>query len=281
MADANLGHVSSCEILLKFCQVVYHERVRDDLANVPKARRKSWGVGGLLKVFPRTGIVVVALSTKLPLGVWGSLSQTRDMSNAVALQPVSWQRMAQGIDDVKRRLERAPSALAKVGVRYAVVGENAVAAWVSRVDASAVRNTRDVDILLRREDMERARVALEGAGFVHSRVASLGKAAAMDVFLDGPDAKVRDEVHILWAGEKAVPDAIEPTPELHETEPADGFELVPLEDLVRMKLTSFRDKDRMHLRDLISVGLVNASWMGRCSGTLAERLQMILDDPEG
>ncbi len=78
----------------------------------------------------------------------------------------------------------------------------------------------------------------------------------MDVFLDGPEAKVRDAVHILWAGEKAVPDAIEPTPGLGATEPGDGFALVPLDDLVRMKLTSFRDKDRMHLRDLAAVGPV-------------------------
>ena len=189
--------------------------------------------------------------------------------------------MAQGIEDVKNRLERAAAALAKTGVRYAVVGGNAVAAWVSRVDASAVRNTRDVDILLRREDMERARVALEAAGFVHRRVASLGKAAAMDVFLDGPDAKVRDAVHVLWAGEKAVPDAIEPSPDLGETESGDGFELIPLVDLLRMKLTSFRDKDRMHLRDLASVGLVDASWLERFPSTLAERLRVILDDPEG
>ena len=189
--------------------------------------------------------------------------------------------MAQGIEDVKNRLERAAAALAKTGVRYAVVGGNAVAAWVSRVDASAVRNTRDVDILLRREDMDRARAALEAAGFIYRRVASLGKAGAMDVFLDGPDAKVRDAVHVLWAGEKAVPDAVEPTPELRETESADGFELVPLEDLLRMKLTSFRDKDRMHLRDLASVGLVDAGWLARFPAVLAERLRVILDDPEG
>ncbi len=203
------------------------------------------------------------------------------MSTAIALGPVSWERMAQGIEDVRNRLERAAAALAKTGVRYAVVGGNAVAAWVSRVDASAVRNTRDVDILLRREDMERARVALEAAGFVHRRVASLGKAAAMDVFLDGPDAKVRDAVRVLWAGEKAVPDAIEPSPELGETESVDGFELIPLADLLRMKLTSFRDKDRMHLRDLASVGLVDESWMERFPTALAERLRVILDDPEG
>lgn len=203
------------------------------------------------------------------------------MSTIRALQPVTWQRMAKGIDDVKQRLDRAAAALAKLGVHYAVVGGNAIAAWVSRVDISAVRNTRDVDILLRREDAEKAREALEAAGFVHRRVASLGKAGAMDIFLDGPDAKVRDAVHVLWAGEKPVPDAIENTPELRETERGDGFELVPLQDLVRMKLISFRDKDRMHLRDLLAVGLIDESWIERFPAALAARLQVILDDPEG
>ena len=203
------------------------------------------------------------------------------MSSSIALQPVSWQRMAKSIDDVRQRLERAAAALAKLGVHYAVVGGNAVAAWVSRVDESAVRNTRDVDILLRREDADRAREALEAAGFVHRRLASLGKAGAMDVFLDGPNAKVREAVHVLWAGEKPVPDAIESTPELRETEVGEGFALIPLEDLVRMKLISFRDKDRMHLRDLLSVGLIDESWLLRFAGELASRLQVILDDPEG
>lgn len=189
--------------------------------------------------------------------------------------------MEQGIENVRRRLERAARALAQAGVGYAVVGGNAVAAWVSRVDTAAVRNTRDVDILLRRADSDRARAALEAAGFVHRRVTSLGRAGALDIFLDGPDAKVRDAVHILWAGERAVPDAIEPTPELGRTEPADGFELIPLEDLLRMKLTSFCDKDRMHLRDLPSVGLVDAGWLAKFPETLGARLQAILDDPEG
>ncbi len=189
--------------------------------------------------------------------------------------------MAEGIENVRIRLEKAATALNGLGVPYAVVGGNAVAAWVSRVDTTAVRNTRDVDILLRREDMDRAKAALEAAGFVHRRVATLGKAAAMDVFLDGPDAKVRDAIHILWAGEKAVPDAIEPTPELEQTEQGDGFDLISLEDLVRMKLISFRDKDRMHLRDMASVGLIDEDWPVRFSPALGDRLQVILDDPEG
>jgi hypothetical protein len=203
------------------------------------------------------------------------------MSKALVLHPVSWERMAKGIDDVKRRLDRAAAALDRDGVDYAVIGGNAVAAWVSRVDESAVRNTRDVDILLRREDMEPAFAAMKSAGFVHRRVASLAKAAAMDVFLDGPDAKIRDAVHVLWAGEKAVPDALEASPLLRETESGEGFKLIPLDSLVRMKLIAFRDKDRMHLRDLISVELVDDSWPGRFPPALAERLQRLLDDPEG
>jgi hypothetical protein len=166
-------------------------------------------------------------------------------------------------------------------VSYAVIGGNAVAAWVSRVDAAAVRNTRGVDILLHRSDLERAKSALESAGFIHRRISSLGKTGSMDVFLDGPAAKVREAVHILWAGERAVPEAVEANPELAETESTEGFDLVPLESLIRMKLISFRDKDRMHLRDLASVGLVDQSWLSRFPPLLAQRLKAILDDPEG
>jgi hypothetical protein len=189
--------------------------------------------------------------------------------------------MAKGIDDVRERLERAAKALDEAGVSYAVVGGNAVAAWVSRIDASAVRNTRDVDILLKREDMPRAFAAMEAAAFIHRRVASPGKAGAMDVFLDGPSANVRDAVYVLWAGEKPVPDALEAMPAPEKTEEGEDFKLVPLEDLVRMKLISFRDKDRMHLRDLLAVDLIDETWMNRFPAPLAERLRIILDDPEG
>ena len=78
--------------------------------------------------------------------------------------PISWTRMKEGIEQVRRRLERAAAALAGAGIPYAVVGGNAVAAWVSRVDTAAVRNTRDVDILLRRNDLARAQSAMAAAG---------------------------------------------------------------------------------------------------------------------
>ncbi|HYR57343.1 MAG TPA: hypothetical protein VEO95_01890, partial [Chthoniobacteraceae bacterium] len=175
---------------------------------------------------------------------------------ATTLRPVSWQRMSDAVENVRRRLLRAAAALAAARVPYAVVDGNAVAAWVSRADEAAVRNTRDVDLLLRREDLPAATDALEKAGFHHRRVASLGRAGAMDVFLETAQAKVGDAVHIVFAEEKTLPEQSEPNARIDESEDAGDFRLISLEALVRMKLSAFRDKDRVHLRDLVSVGLI-------------------------
>ena len=48
-----------------------------------------------------------------------------------------------------------------------------------------------------------------------------------------------------------------------------------------MKLSSFRDKDRMHLRDLLEVGLIDQAWLAKLPANLAERLSVILNDPFG
>jgi len=193
----------------------------------------------------------------------------------IELGPISWERMIRAVEKVRDRLRRAAQALEAAGVPYAVVGGNAVAAWVSRVDEAAVRNTQDVDILLRRADLERAKVALAAAGFVYRH------AARIDMYLDGPGARARDAVHVVFAGEKVRPEYVCPAPDPAETEQQSEMRVLTLEALVRMKLTSFRDKDRTHLRDLIDVGLVNATWPARLPPGLGARLQELLDNPEG
>ena len=198
----------------------------------------------------------------------------------VTIGPVSWTRMSDAIETVRRRLLRAAAALSKVGVPYAVVGGNAVAAWVSRADEAAVRNTRDVDILLERADLPAAIAALEQAGFIHRRVASLGQTGRMDVFLEGEAGKVRDALHIVFAAEKTHDDQPEANAGVGESEDTGGFRLISLEALVHMKLNAFRDKDRVHLRDLASVGLIDDTWPGRFSSILAARLREILDSPD-
>ena len=182
--------------------------------------------------------------------------------------------MIRAVEKVRDRLRRAVMALEAAGVPYAVAGGNAVAAWVSRVDEAAVRNTRDVDILLRRSDLPAAQAALTRAGFVYRH------AARLDMFLDGPTASARDAVRVVFAAEKVRPDRLAPAPDVTESEAADAFRLVTLEALVRMKLTAFRDKDRMHLRDLIDVGLVDASWLERLPEALGARLRELLENPE-
>jgi Uncharacterised nucleotidyltransferase len=183
-------------------------------------------------------------------------------------------RMVLAVERVRDRLLRASAALEAAGVPYAVAGGNAVAAWVATVDASAVRNTQDVDILLRRSDLNAAARALEQAGFIQRHV------AGMEIFLDGPDAKVRDAVHVLMAGEKVRPEYTTAAPDVAEFEKPSTFRVVKLEALVRMKLTSFRDKDRTHLRDMLDICLIDGSWKTRLSPELGSRLQQLIDTPE-
>jgi hypothetical protein len=183
--------------------------------------------------------------------------------------------MVRAVEKVRERLLRATMVLERAGIAYAVAGGNAVAVWVTRVDESAVRNTRDVDILIRRIDLDAVRAALEGAGFVYRHVASV------DLFLDGPEAKARDAVHIVFAGEKVRPEEALPNPDVTESEQADQFRVLSLDALVRIKLTAFRDKDRTHLRDLLDVGLIDATWCPRYPPDLAARLQSLIDTPGG
>jgi hypothetical protein len=187
----------------------------------------------------------------------------------------SWERTIRAVELVKDRLLRATAALENARIPYAVIGGNAVAAWVGQVDQSAVRFTQDVDLLILRSDLDATKSALETAGFIYRHVASV------DLFLDGPDAKARDAVHVIFAGEKVRPDYALPAPDVIESEPSEAFRVLRLDALVRMKLTSFRDKDRTHLRDLISVGLVDESWRLNLPGDLAARLQSLLDTPDG
>lgn len=185
-------------------------------------------------------------------------------------------RMVLGVERVRDRLVRASGALEAAGIAYAVAGGNAVAAWVATVDAAAVRNTQDVDILLRRSDLEAAARALAGAGFVRRHV------AAPELFLDGPDAKARDAVRLLMAREKVRPEYAAAAPDVTEfANPGGGtIRVVALEALVRMKLTSFRRKDQVHLLDMLEIGLIDAGWTTRLGPELGARLQRLIDTPE-
>ncbi len=192
----------------------------------------------------------------------------------VAVRPVdlgtgAWQRRSPGGyigQFAARRGRRA---------RHAVAGDNAIAKWVGRIDEDAVRNPRDIDLIVRRADLPAARAALESAGFVYHHILDI------DTFIDGPQGKPSGGIHILFAGEKVRQEEEHTLPDLGESERALEFQVATLDALVRMKLTSWRDKDRTYLRDMIGVGLLDATWPARLPSALGVRLQQLLDDPNG
>jgi hypothetical protein len=182
-------------------------------------------------------------------------------------------RMERAVAKVRDRLLRATLAVNSAGIPYAVAGGHAVASWITTVDEGAARNTRDVDLLVRSEDLTVISAVLERAGFVRAEV--------LDVmmFLDGPDARPSESIRLLFAAEKVLPNHPMPAPSQSTIDDPAGFRATTLEALVSMKLLSNRDKDRTHLRDLIGVGLVDRSWLTKLPVVLAERLRGILDTP--
>ncbi|HET6247321.1 MAG TPA: hypothetical protein VFE47_06420 [Tepidisphaeraceae bacterium] len=191
----------------------------------------------------------------------------------VTLRDDTLDRMVRAVEKVRERLLKSTAALSAAGIDYAVAGGNAVAAWVAQVDEGAVRNTRDVDILIRRADLEKVRIALEKAGFVYCH------SAGIDLFLDGEGASAREGVHIIFASEMVRPDEAAANPDVSESQQAKDFRVLTLEALVRIKLTAFRTKDRMHLLDMLELGLIDKTWADRLPPVLAGRLQELVENP--
>jgi hypothetical protein len=187
------------------------------------------------------------------------------------------ERMVRAVEKVRERLLRATAALEAAGVQYAVTGDQAVAAWVASVDKSAVRHSPEVEILIRRADLMRARDVLESTGFSY-KVDRLGP-----LFLDRPHAPDRDSVRILLAGEKARSTDLLPDPDVDKSVTSPPFKSLNLGPLVLMCLSSFRNLDNLRIRDLIDVGLVGQNWLELLSHypqELTDRLRTILANPE-
>lgn len=188
-----------------------------------------------------------------------------------ALRDFSWERMIAAVEAVRERARRVASTLAEAGLPYMIVGGNAVASWVARVDAEAVRNTADVDLLVRRSDLGKVVDALQAVGFVFRNV------NGVDLFLDGPEGSVRSAVHVLYAGERVRAGYSLPAPDVTECEQGPEFLVPTLEALVRLKLTSFRLKDQVHIQDLLEVGLIDSTWCDRLPDDLAARLRQVIE----
>ena len=179
------------------------------------------------------------------------------------------------VSRVERLLRKVADALDAAGVPYAVVGGNAVAAWVMTVDEGAVRATKDVDVLLRRADLPTAAAALQRAGLVQHEV--LG----VTMFLDRRRPNPKTGAHVIFAGERVRAHSGHPAPDVTSAvRSTAGFLVVDLPVLIAMKLESFRRIDQVHIEDLMSVALIDEALAANLPDDLRARLREIQATPE-
>ena len=160
---------------------------------------------------------------------------------------------------------RVEKSLGAAGIAYRVVGGLAAYLYVESMEADAGRLTKDIDILVRREDLARIREAVEPVGLEYRHT------AGVDMLVQKGQPSARRAVHMIFEGEKVRADYLEAAPHLQGTE-IQGIPVIGLAELVHMKLTSFRAKDAAHIVDLDEQGLITREIEATLSPALSERL---------
>jgi hypothetical protein len=171
------------------------------------------------------------------------------------------------LDQLHDVLKRFTSALALAGIEYRVIGGMAVFLHVNERDSMAARLTSDIDVAVERTDLPAILRAVEPFGFTHQQL------AGTDTLVDAANPKARSAVHFIFVREKVRPAYLEPVPDLSPVTPTtDGVLIASVADLVKMKLTSFRLIDRVHIRDMDGVGLITPEIEAGLPELLRQRL---------
>lgn len=187
------------------------------------------------------------------------------------LHDFSWQRVINAVNAVDRCESRCVESFDRTGIDYAIVGGRAAMAWVESVDRGASRTTPNVDFLVNRTELPQIIKALTQDGWVHQVVKD------WHTFAESPSRSFRSRVRLVVANEFFRPDDLLPTPSVNESRQIDDLKIISLEALIRMKLTAFRTIDRVHLDDLLSVGLFDPSWKRRFPQEFGSRLDEVFD----
>ncbi len=152
-------------------------------------------------------------------------------------------------------VERAFTA---AGIEYRVIGGLAVYLYVEEREPDAGRLTRDIDIVVRREDLGSIAMAVEPFGLQYRQVAGI------DMLIQAGQP-ARRAVHMQYG----------PASDLGAPRIVKGVRLIAVEDLVRMKLTSFRLKDQTHLKDLDEAGVITPEIEAHLLPIQRERLALV------
>jgi hypothetical protein len=155
--------------------------------------------------------------------------------------------------DLAALVERVFSS---AGLDYRIVGGLAAYLYVEEREPDAGRLTKDIDIAVRRSDLDRIAQAAEQYGLQYRHV------AGVDMLVQAARPSARRAIHLIFAGEKVRPDCRR----------IKGLRLISARDLVLMKLTRFRIVDQAHLKDLDQAGIITAEVEAGLSPELKEKL---------
>jgi hypothetical protein len=169
-------------------------------------------------------------------------------------------------------LHKITDTLAAEGIPHELIGGLAVLVHVEEADPTHATLTRDVDLMVRREDLERIKeaAAKNGFRFRHS--------AGLDMLLYGDADSARNAVHLIFSGEKVRSNQANPNPPIAPEKKrilGEDVPVIPVADLLRMKLSAFRDKDRVHVRSMDAAGLITTGIEEKLPGELRVRLQQV------
>ena len=139
------------------------------------------------------------------------------------------------VDKLFDLLNRVGTALSAAGVRYRVIGGMATFIHIDAIEPVAARLTNDIDIAISRVDLTQCTAIVESIG------------AAFHLHVD------------------VVPDS-------NPIKTSEGIYIAPVRDILIMKLTSFRLKDKVHVQDLDGVGLITPEMEASLPDVLRERL---------
>jgi hypothetical protein len=165
---------------------------------------------------------------------------------------------------------RLAQALSQAGIEYRVIGGFAAYMHVNEIEPMAARLTRDIDVAIDRKDLEAIAEATRPFGFRYRH------AAGVDMLVDAEEPKAHSAVHLVFTGEKVRKEYTEPVPTFSPpARYANGISIISVADLVKMKLTSFRLKDRVHIQDLDAVGLITPDIEAQLAPALKARLREV------
>lgn len=173
------------------------------------------------------------------------------------------------VEQLFDRVQQLHRILKAAGIPYRIVGGLAVFIHVSERDPIRARLTADVDAAIRRDDLPAVIAAAGEAGWRYRHV------AGVDMLVDADQPKARSAVHLVFLNEKVRPHYPEAVPDSPPDATREGVALASVADLVRMKLTSYRLKDRVHIQDLDAVGLITLQIEAALPALLRTRLEEV------